>query len=242
LRRLLPAGLISVALMTGCNGHNDNAQNAGPEESPSDSSLAVSSNGGEIVNEAAARLADSSIRFHDGRLSAALDDMPLLQVVTEGSRQTGIEIQFIGEHPALTMNIHFNDSPLEHGLRRLLGDVNTIFVHANAGQDGNHDGQLTKVLILPEGENYRADGGTLNIVDTLSVLSEQIRNSIPLSDQSASSPAPVSVNGVLTDQTLQELTENLQKRLSDLGLVPEAGTVDTHIPKNTHLCVTGESL
>jgi len=100
LRRLLPAGLISVALMTGCNGHNDNAQNAGPEESPSDSSLAVSSDGGEIVNEAAARLADSSIRFHDGRLSAALDDMPLLQVVTEVSRQTGIEIQFIGEHPA----------------------------------------------------------------------------------------------------------------------------------------------
>jgi len=195
LRCLVPASLIAVALMSGSNADT-----------------------GTVVGETAAISIASSIDFNDGKLSVSCKDMPLSQVIREVSRQSGIDIQFIGEHPSSTVDIHFSDSLLEKGLRLLLREENTIFIYADTDKDGVYGRQLAKVFILPEGENSNVNNGIDKVVETLSGISQQIQNSIP--QPYKDSNAYSSTNNPLIDQALYELSETLSERISNSGQTP----------------------
>ena len=215
LRWMLPISVITVVLMSGCNADTPDEHDAGSGNSRPYPSIRVNADAGTNVDEVAALSTASAIGFNDGKLSVSLDAIPLQQVLTEVSRLTGIDIQLIGEHSASTVNVQFSDSPLEKGLRRLLIDVNTIFVYADKGESPNHDGQLIKVLILPQGENSNVNVGMINVVESLSGLSQQIQNSIPLSYQDEN--ANILMNDPLTGQALGELAETLGNKISSLG-------------------------
>ena len=143
LRCLLPASMVAVVLMSGSNADT-----------------------GTVVGETGVIPIASTIDFNNGKLSVSLNGMPLSQALREVSRQSGINIQFIGEHPSSQVNINFSDFVLEKGLRLLLREENTIFIYAN--QDGDYGRQLTKVFILPEGENGNFNDGIKQLVETLS--------------------------------------------------------------------------
>jgi len=215
---LLPASLIAVIMLSGCHADTRDEQEVGSGKSRPYSSSAVNADTDTVVGETATISAVSSIDFNHGKLSVSLKAMPLQQVITEVSRQTGIDIQFIGEHPAATVDMQFSDSLPEPGLRRLLGETNSIFLYADTDAGGSHGGQLTKVLILPQGENVSANEAMINLVDNLSGISEQIQNSFPRSNQEVNTS--FSINDSLTGQSLDELTEILRKRISSIGLAP----------------------
>ena len=215
---LLPASLIAVIMLSGCNAETRDEQDVGSGKSRSYSSIAVNAGTAVVVGETAAISTASTIDFNDGKLSVSLNAMPLHQVLTEVSHQTGIDIQFIGEHPVSTVDMQFSDSLLELGLRRLLGETNAMFLYADTDAGGNHGRQLTKVLILPQGENSNVNEGAINFVDTLSGISEQFRSSIPRSYQDVNANFPI--NDTLTDQSLDELAETLRKRMSSIGPAP----------------------
>ena len=156
----------------------------------------------EIVGETSEISIASTIELNDGKLSVSLKGIPLHRVITEVSRQTGIDIQFIGERPSSKVNRQFDDSPVENSLRLLLRDVNTIFVYADTVEGESSGGQLTKVFILPEGENGNLNDGIKQLVETLPGISEQFKNAIPLSDNDARALFPI--NGNLTGLGLDE--------------------------------------
>ena len=193
LRRLLPASMVAVVLMSGSNADI-----------------------GTVVGETGVIPIASSIVFNNGKLSVSLNGMPLSQVLREVSRQSGITIQFIGEHPSSQVNIHFSDSVLEKGLRLLLREENTIFIYAD--QDGDYGRQLTKVFILPEGENGDANNGMVKVIESLSGISQQIQNAIPQSYKD-SSEYP-SMYNPLIDQSLYELSETLSEQILNAGQTP----------------------
>jgi len=215
---LLPASVIAVIMLSGCNADTRDEQEVGSGNSRPYSSIAVNADTAAVVGETATMSTSSSIDFNHGRLSVSLHAMPLHRVITEVSRQTGIDIQFIGEHPAATVDMQFSDSLPEPALRRLLGETNSIFLYADTDAGGNLGGQLTKVLILPQGETSHVNNGMTEVVDTLSVISEQIQNSIPRSYQDVNTN--FSINDTLTDQSLDELAETLRKRISSIGQAP----------------------
>ena len=192
LRCLLPTSLITVVLMSGSNADT-----------------------GTVVGETAAISIASSIDFNNGKISVSCKGMPLSQVIREVSRQSGIDIQFIGEHPSSTVNIHFSDSLLEKGLRLLLREENTVFIYADKDKDGVYGRQLTKVLILPEGEDSNVNNGIVKVIETLSGISQQIQNSIPQSYKDSN--AYYSMNNPLTDQSLYDLSETLSKQILNAG-------------------------
>ena len=205
-------------MLSGCSAETRDGQEVGSGNSRPYSSIAVNADTDAVVGETATISTASSIDFNHGKLSVSLHAMPLHQVITEVARQTGIDIQFIGEHPVTTVDMQFSDSLPEPGLRRLLGETNSIFLYADTDAGGNPGGQLTKVLILPQGETRHVNNGMTEVVDTLSVISEQIQNSIPRSYQEVNTS--FTINDTLTDQSLKERTETLRKRRASIGQTP----------------------
>ena len=145
----------------------------------------------------------SSIEFEDGRLSVSLKETPLRSALDEISRHSGIEIRFIGEYPASTASLQFNDLPAEKGLRYLLRDVNTIFIYAHALEDTSHEGRLDRVLILPKGESNEINDGVNQVLDSTARISEQIRNAVAGVTNPANSPA--STDGSYIANAIDEL-------------------------------------
>jgi len=221
-RWMLLLSLITAAMMPGCSVDTPDDRGSGSGIPPPYPAIEGDADAGMNVAGDTMISTASFIKFNDGSLSVSLDAIPLQLVTTEVSRQTGIDIQFIGEHPASTVNVHFSNRLLEQGLRRLLSDANTIFVYADNGKRANDDGQLIKVLILPEGESSDVNVGMTNIVESLSGLSEQIQNSIPWSTRDKN--AGFSMNDSFADQTLVELAGSLGKEISSLGQEPELKT------------------
>jgi hypothetical protein len=195
LRCLLPASLITVVLMSGSNADT-----------------------GTVIGETAAISIASSIDFNNGKLSVSCKGTPLSQVIREVSRQSGIDIQFIGEHPSSRVNIHLIDALLEKGLRLLLREENTVFIYADKEKNGVYRRQLTKVLILPEGENVNANNGIVMVTETLSGISQQIQDSIPQAYKDSN--AHSSMNNPLIDQAIYELSETLSERILNSGQTP----------------------
>jgi len=221
---LLPASVIAVIMLSGCNAETRDEQDVGSGKSRPYSSIAVNADTSAVVGETVTISTASTIDFNHGKLSVSLNAMPLHQVIVEISRQTGIDFQFMGEHPASIINMQFSNTPVEKGLRLLLSEADTIIVYADTNGDGNHGVQITKVFILPEGEDRNDNNGMTEIVDSLSVISGQFQNLIPRSYQDVN--AGFSMNDTLTDQALSELTETLSKRISRLGQVPNQLTVE----------------
>ncbi len=215
---LLPASLIAVTILSGCNAETRDEQDVGSGKSRPYSSIAVNADTSAVVGETVTISAASTIDFNHGKLSVSLNAMPLHQVIREVSRQSGIYIQFIGEHPVTTVDMQFSDSLPEPGLRRLLGETNSIFLYADTAAVGDHGRQLTKVFILPEGENSNVNNGIDKVMETLSGISQQIQNSIhqPYKDSNAYS----STNNPLIDQALYELSETLSERILNSGQTP----------------------
>ena len=218
LHWLLPASVIAVIMMSGCNADTRDEQDVGSGTPRPYSSIAVNTDSGAIVDETASISIASAVDFNDGKLSVSLMNMPMHHVIKEISRQTGIDFQFMGEHPAFIVNMQFSSTPVEKGLRLLLSEVDTIIVYADTNGDGNHGVQIIKVFILPEGENRNDNNGMTEIVDSLSVISEQFQNLIPRSYQDVN--AGFSMNDTLTDQALSELTETLSERILNSGQTP----------------------
>ncbi len=131
LRWLLPLGAIGIVLISGCNVDTRDEQGVGSGKSRPYSSIAVNADTDAVVGETATISTASTINFNHGKLSVSLDAMPLHQAITEVSRQTGIDIQFIDKLPASTVSLQFDGFPVEKGFRRLLNDVNTTFIYAN---------------------------------------------------------------------------------------------------------------
>jgi hypothetical protein len=186
LRCLLPASLITVVLMSGSNADT-----------------------GTFIGDTSAISIASSIDFNNGKLSVSCNGMPLSQVIKEVSRQSGIDIQFTGEYPTSTVNIHFSDSLLEKGLRLLLREENFIFIYADT--DGVNVGQLTKVFVLPEGENDNVNNGIVNVIERLSGISQQIQDSIPQSYKDSN--AHSSINNPLIGPAIYQLSETLSEQI-----------------------------
>ena len=195
-RYLLPASLITVVLTSGSNADT-----------------------GTVIGETAAISIASSIDFNNGKLSVSCKGMPLSQVIREVSRQSGIEIQFIGEHPSSTVNIHLTDTLLEKSLRLLLREENTVFIYADKEKDGIYGRQLTKVFILPEGENVNVNSGIVKVTETLSGVSQQIQDSIPQTYKDSNEHS--SMNNPLIESAIYELSETLSERISNLGQTPD---------------------
>lgn len=215
LCRLLPLGSIAVVMMPGVNADAGDKHIFGSGNSGFHSFVAVNGDTGPGVGETEVISNTSNVNYNNGNLSVSLDDSPLHQVLTEISRQTGIDFRFIGEHPASTVKMQFSDVPLETSLRLLLREASTIFIHEDRDANGIHGRQLTKVFILPIGENSKSDNGTVNAIENLSGISERIQISIP--------PSYVNINPnsstipLNTDQVLKELSETLTKKINHLG-------------------------
>lgn len=210
---VLAAVIVALVILPGRDTdiQVEQVQETGPGSSRPYSAVALETDGGVTLAKPAAISTASSIEFKDGRLSVAVDEMPLRQVMAEVSRQSGIAIQFIGEHPASTVNIRFSDSLLEPGLRRLLGTTNNIFVFAETDDGAIIDGQLAKVLILPAGESGEANNDIHEFSSIAADLSAQIQNLLPPSY--AEPNAQISVNDNFSDQALNELREALGRHL-----------------------------
>lgn len=240
LRWLLLSSVIAVVMMTSWNADIRAEHGVGPGDFQSHPPLAFKADAGVIeVREATAMSAPSAIVFHDGKLSVSLDGMPLHQVIAELSRQTGIEIRLIDEHPATTLRIQFSDFALERGLRLLLSDMNTIFVYADTGGDEYPFRQLTKIFLLPKGMVGNANNETVEIIDVASGVSMQMSSELGPIDQQAQkirdwlareiqyaipqTYKEVNTNSAMTDiitrQTLDKLTEDIRKRISSANKV-----------------------
>lgn len=217
---LLAAVIVALVMLPGRDSdiQLEQVQETGPGSSRPYSAVVLESDGGAMIAKPAAISTASSIEFKDGRLSVAVDAMPLRQLMAEVSRQSGIAIQFIGEHPASTVNMQFSDSLLEPGLRRLLGATNSIFVFAEAEDGAINDGQLAKVLILPAGESGEANNDMLEFSNIAADLSAQIQNLLPPSYVEPN--AQISVNDTFSDQALYELRETLSRQISNLAPAP----------------------
>lgn len=238
---LLLSSVIAVGMMTSWNADTHAEHGVGPGDSRSYPPLAVNADAGAVaVYETIAMPAPSAIDFHDGKLSVSLDGMPLHQVIAELSRQTGIEIRFIDEHPAASVRMQFSDFALEKGLHLLLSDANAIFVYADTDGDKYNFRQLTKIFLLPKGVMGNSNNETIEIIDVASGISMQMSSEFESVDQQAQkmrdwitmkiqSSIPktykeVSTDSAITDiitrQTLGELTENIRKRITSVPTLP----------------------
>lgn len=238
LLRLLPwlllSSVIAVGVMTSWNTDTRAEDGVGLGDSRSYPHLAVNADAGAVaVYETIAIPAPSVIDFHNGKLSVSLDGMPLHQVIAELSRQTGIEIRLIDEHPAASVRIQFSDFTLEKGLHLLLSDANTIFVYADTGADKYPFRQLTKIFLLPKGVMGNANNETIEIIDVASGISKQMSSELESVDQQAQKMRDLvaekiqnsipktykegntdfAMTEIITRQTLDELTENIRKRI-----------------------------
>lgn len=209
-RRLLPVIVVIATGMSGCNGDARNESVGGPGSSRSSDVSDMKTYSGESPLQAVAFSPPDAIEFRDGRLSVALDAMPLEQVITEVSRQTGLSIRFVGQMPARKVSKHFSDSALGPGLRRLFDELSTVFVYAGGG-DGNSGDKLTALLLLPEGEAVETADMALETGEIASSISTQLQTSIPqsvpLDNGSTSLGDPIS------DQALYELGETLRQQI-----------------------------
>ena len=195
LRSLLTVSLVAVIMLSGARADT-----------------------GRITGEAATASIETAIEFNNGKLSVSLDGIPLRQVIKELSRQTGIDIQIVGKHPAYTVNMRFIDSPADKGLRLLFQDVNTIFVYADADDSGVHGRQPDKVFVLPKGENNNVHIGMVKVIETLSRITPQIEDSIPQSQINANiNPQMIET---VTEQAISELSETLANRIINASRTP----------------------
>ena len=208
LRWLLPASFTALFMLSGCDTNTRDEQQVGSGNSRPYSSPAAEADTAEVVVEIGIISTASKIEFNNGNLSVSLNAMPLDQVMAEISQQSGVEISFIGKHPASLVDMQFSDSRLEPGLRRLLGKTNSIFLYADSEMNsemnseldsemtGNQGKQLATVLILPKGENGSVSDVTVSAADTLAGLSAQIQNSIPLSGVSEQIQNSITLSGI----------------------------------------------
>jgi hypothetical protein len=182
-----------------------------------------------MVGNAAPQSKQLEIVLRDGQLSVALDNAPLRQVMAELSRLTGIEIRFKNFHQQLMLNQHFENVPLEQGLRFLLRGIDSMFVYA--GIDKNR--RLTRILLL--GDNTGNAEEVVNIFDMTKALAkprdeqivqlldgvdiqipEQLKQAIPvMSTELHKQLSQVPYTAV---QSTNELATHVRERLKEVGL------------------------
>jgi hypothetical protein len=85
------------------------------------------------------------IRFSNNLLTVKLKDAPLEKVLTEIAHQAGIQIVFYGLLEGV-VSADFTDLPLDEGLRRLIRDLDHIFLYRE-GKTGISEPEVKKVLV-----------------------------------------------------------------------------------------------
>lgn len=216
--RLLRAASIGAAMLTGGNVFAGDGDADGPGSFRPDT-LRAANGGTEPLGEAAAIPGAPSVVFDRGKLSVALENVPLRRAAAELSRHTGIEIRFVGQAPAVSVDRQFSGYPVEKALRLLLNDVNTVFVYADPGEHSDSKGRITRIFILPKGAPGDAGRGTTDLADTLTGVAERIRGSMPRSP--AAAQPGTSTNATHADEALDAVAEQLREMLLNLG-GPEA--------------------
>ena len=73
------------------------------------------------------------IRYADGRMSAAIDGMPLADVLTALSAETGASVRGDIAEPR-DVTIHFEDLPIDRAIARLLGSENYTLRFGPSGE------------------------------------------------------------------------------------------------------------
>lgn len=208
-RLSLPICLMAVAMMAGCDAETGANHDPGGDVTRSDSSM-MSDAGGQPVSETAAESLASDIRFNDGKLSVSVVDVPLHRLATEVSNQSGVDIRLIGEYPGSSITAELADYPLDTGLKLLLRELNTIFIYAGADEDRDSNGQLVRVMILPDGEKSNLAAGMETADELVSRISEHLQISLPQSYNAANLDYP-EIDPAM-EQVLFELGENLNNQ------------------------------
>jgi hypothetical protein len=109
-------------------------------------------------NTAAAETAPYDIRIKDNLMSVQLQNIPLQKVFEEIASRTWIKT-VIYASPQDLLAAHFNDLPLEKGIRRLTGKYNSMFIYGPE-KDKNGKPKLSKIIILPK--NFKGASGARN--------------------------------------------------------------------------------
>ncbi len=90
----------------------------------------------------------SVVQINDERLSVRVSNLPLDEVFSQISEQTGIQVFFYGTKYE-PVSAEFSDLPLEKGLQRLLGDVNHVVIYGPENAE-TESFQVIQILIYSE--------------------------------------------------------------------------------------------
>ena len=96
------------------------------------------------------------IRVEDGRLTVKLKDIPLEKVLMGIADQTGIQIICYGPLEGL-VSADFADLPVDEGLRRLIRDLDHIFIYGG-GEKRNSEPEIKKVLVYSKKDKKPNEG------------------------------------------------------------------------------------
>jgi len=88
-----------------------------------------------------------AVTYHEGRLSVRAKQMPLVSILQEVSRQTGLEVRVMSSVQQ-EVSVMFTGLPLLDGLRRLLAPVNYLLLFDRSPQGSI---QPTRVLVFGGG-------------------------------------------------------------------------------------------
>jgi hypothetical protein len=88
-----------------------------------------------------------TVTYHEGRLSVRAEQMPLVRILQEITRRTGLEVRALSSLPQ-DVSVQFAGLPLLDGLRRLLASVNYLLLIAPSPQGST---QPTQVLVFGRG-------------------------------------------------------------------------------------------
>jgi hypothetical protein len=106
------------------------------------SSIALLLASGILLDQAVARGATSeafpgTLAFHEGKLTAKLNAVPLKQVMQEIGDLSGAEIVWLQQDGAGTVSVDFSNVPFTRALRLILGEKNFLLFYSLADDEAH---------------------------------------------------------------------------------------------------------
>lgn len=149
--------LLMAVVLAACSNDTDPGKASAPKPSPPATqaeSTDVPVTGKTGSTQA---LAAGLVMVENDRLSVRIDDYPLSDALDTISKQTGIDIVYLGGFSETRINHEFSDLSLEQGLRQLLKGTESVFVYADSDSGSTTARSVKQVFLLPKGENATAD-------------------------------------------------------------------------------------
>ncbi len=169
-------------MLAGCELESGGAPDSVRDATRSEIALASGPDVGPRGDEIAAGPMAPVIKVEDGKLTVALEDVPLQRLAAEVSQLSGVSVRLLGPFPNARVSANFTGYPLETGLRRLFKDSSTVFVFAGTEESPHHAGQLIGVLVLPQAKSAAASAGIKTFDEMVTVISEQLQAFAPQPD------------------------------------------------------------